>query len=212
MQDVEFTIEDGKLWILQTRSAKRTPRAALRIAIDLVREGLITRDEALERIAGIDLAALVEISLVAAGKPVVAGIGASGGIAVGRAAFSSESAERLAASGDPVILMRPDTSTADVAGFAVAAGIVTAVGARTAHAALVARQMGKPCIVGCGGMTVDVAADRAQLAGTTISGSDWVTIDGTSGNIYLGRRDTVETRPEAELAEIAGWRSQARRA
>jgi pyruvate, orthophosphate dikinase len=86
---------------------------------------------------------------------------------------------------------------------------VTAVGARTAHAALVARQMGKPCVVGCGSMTVDVAADRAQLAGTTISGSDWVTIDGTSGNIYLGRRDTVETRPEAELAEIAGWRSQA---
>ena len=105
--------------------------------------------------------------------------------------------------------MRPDTSTADVAGFAVAAGIVTAVGARTAHAALVARQMGKPCIVGCGGMTIDVAADRAQLAGTTISGSDWITIDGDSGNIYLGRRDTVETRPEAELAEIAGWRSQA---
>ena len=105
--------------------------------------------------------------------------------------------------------MRPDTSTADVAGFAVAAGIVTAVGARTAHAALVARQMGKPCIVGCGGMTIDVAADRAQLAGTTISGGDWITIDGDSGNIYLGRRDTVETRPEAELAEIAGWRSQA---
>ena len=209
VQDVEFTIEDGKLWILQTRSAKRTPRAAQRIAIDLVREGLITKDEALERIAGIDLAALVEISLVAAGKPIVAGIGASGGIAVGRAAFSSESAERLAAAGDPVILMRPDTSTADVAGFAAAAGIVTAVGARTAHAALVARQMGKPCIVGCGSMTVDVAADRAQLAGTTISGSDWVTIDGTGGNIYLGRRDTVETRPEAELAEIAGWRSLA---
>jgi pyruvate,orthophosphate dikinase len=107
-----------------------------------------------------------------------------------------------------VILMRPDTSTADVAGFAVAAGIVTSVGARTAHAALVARQMGKPCIVGCGGMTVDVAADRAQLAGTTISGSDWVTIDGGSGNIHLGRCDTVETRPETELAEIASWRSQ----
>ena len=209
VQDVEFTIEDGKLWILQTRPAKRTPRAALRIAIDLVHEGLITKQEALERIAGIDLAALVQISLVSADEPAVAGIGASGGIAVGRAAFSSESAERLAASGDPVILMRPDTSTADVAGFAIAAGIVTAVGARTAHAALVARQMGKPCIVGCSGMTVDAAADRAQLAGTAISGSDWITIDGDSGNIYLGRRETVETRPEAELAEIASWRSEA---
>ena len=209
VQDVEFTIEDGELWILQTRPAKRTPRAALRIAIDLVHEGLITKQEALERIAGVDLAALVQISLVSADKPVVAGVGASGGIAVGRAAFDSESAQRLSATGDPVILMRPDTSTADVAGFAVAAGIVTAVGARTAHAALVARQMGKPCIVGCSNMTIDLAADRAQLAGTTISGSDWITIDGDSGNIYPGRCETVVTRPEAELAEIASWRSQA---
>ena len=209
VQDVEFTIEDGKLWILQTRAAKRTPRAALRIAIDLVHEKLITKQEALDQIAGIDLAALAQVSLVSADKPVMAGIGASGGIAVGRAAFDSESAQRLSATGDPVILMRPDTSTADVAGFAVAAGIVTAVGARTAHAALVARQMGKPCIVGCSSMTVDVAGDRAQLAGTTISGSDWITIDGDSGNIYLGRCETVVTRPEAELAEIASWRSQA---
>ena len=209
VQDVEFTIEDGELWILQTRPAKRTPRAALRIAIDLVHEGLITKQEALERIAGIDLATLAQVFLVSADKPVMAGVGASGGIAVGRAAFNSESAQRLSATGDPVILMRPDTSTADVAGFAVAAGIVTAVGARTAHAALVARQMGKPCIVGCSNMTIDLAADRAQLADTTISGSDWITIDGDSGNIYPGRCETVVTRPEAELAEIASWRSQA---
>ncbi len=209
VQDVEFTIEDGKLWVLQTRSAKRTPRAALRIAIDLVHEELITKQEALQRLAGIDLAALVQISLVSADKPVITGIGASGGVAVGRAAFSSESAERLSAAGDPIILMRPDTSTADIAGFSLAAGIVTAVGARTAHAALVARQMGKPCIVGCSSMTIDVAADRAELAGTTISGSDWITIDGDSGNIYPGRRETVVNRPEAELAEIAAWRSQA---
>jgi pyruvate,orthophosphate dikinase len=208
VQDVEFTIEDGKLWILQTRSAKRTPRAALRIAIDLVHEELITQQQALQLLADIDLGALVQNSLVSAEKPVVTGIGASGGIAVGRAAFCSESAQRLSAAGDPVILMRPDTSTADVAGFALAAGIVTSVGARTAHAALVARQMGKPCIVGCGSMTIDLAADRARLAGTTISGSDWITIDGDGGNIYLGRLETVVTRPEAELAEIATWRSQ----
>ncbi len=208
VQDVEFTIEDGKLRILQTRSAKRTPRAALRIAIDLVHEELITRQEALQRIADIDLGSLVQTSLVLTNDPIIAGIGASGGIAVGRAAFSSESAQRLAAAGDPVILMRPDTSTADVAGFAVAAGIVTSVGARTAHAALVARQMGKPCVVGCSTMTIDVPADRAQLAGTTISGADWVTIDGDNGNIYLERREIVALRPEAELAEIASWRSQ----
>lgn len=207
VQDVEFTIEDGKLWILQTRSAKRTPRAAIRIAIDLVNEGLMTQSEALQRLDGIDLAALVQVSLASADDPVTAGIGASGGIALGRAAFCSESAQRLAAAGDPVILMRPDTSTTDVAGFAVAAGIVTSVGARTAHAALVARQLGKPCVVGCSGMTIDGAADRAQLAGTTISGSDWITIDGDSGKLYLGRRETIATRPEAELAEIASWRS-----
>jgi pyruvate,orthophosphate dikinase len=208
VQDIEFTIEDGKLWILQTRSAKRTPRAALRIAIDLVHERLITEQEALRRVAGIDPAALARTSFVAAGDPIIRGIGASGGIAVGRAAFASDGAQRLAASGDPVILMRPDTSTADVAGFAVAAGIVTAVGARTAHAALVARQMGKPCIVGCETMTIDATTNRAQLASTTISEGDWVSVDGDSGGIYLGRREIIVERPDAELAEIERWRGQ----
>jgi pyruvate,orthophosphate dikinase len=164
VQDVEFTVEDGKLWMLQTRAAKRTPRAALKIAIDLVHQGLIDKKEALARLADIDLDALVEVRLAADEPPVLTGIAASGGIAVGRAAFDAPSAERLAAGGDPVILMRPDTSTADVAGFAAAAGIVTAVGARTAHAALVARQMGKPCIVGCNELAIDLAADRAMLA------------------------------------------------
>ena len=208
VQDVEFTIEDSKLWILQTRTAKRTPRAALRIAVDLVHEGLITRQQALQRVADIDLDALVQVSLVSAGQPVTAGIGASGGIAVGRAAFCSESAQRLAAAGDPVILMRPDTSTADVAGFAVATGIVTSAGARTAHAALVARQMGKPCVVGCSGMKIDAPAGQAQLADTTISANDWITVDGDSGNLYVGRRETIATRPEQELSEIAAWRLQ----
>jgi pyruvate,orthophosphate dikinase len=209
VQDVEFTVEDRKLWILQTRSAKRTPRAALKIAIDLVHEKLITPAQALERIADIDVDALVDVSLVSATRPAATGIGASGGIAAGRAAFDPESAQRLTAAGDPVILMRPDTSTADVAGFAVAAGIVTSVGARTSHAALVARQMGKACVVGCGDMVIDAASDRAQLGGSAISGSDWVTIDGDSGNLYLGRLATTVTRPQAELAEIARWRAQA---
>ena len=208
VQDIEFTIEDGKLWILQTRSAKRTPRAALRIAIDLVREKLITPLEALRRIDGIDLDALSETRLEVAEEPLTAGIGASGGIAIGRAAFDSESARRLTAAGEPAILLRPDTSTADVAGFAVAAGIVTAVGARTAHAALVARQLGKPCIVGCNTMTIEAAADRARLGATTISGGDWISIDGDSGRIYLGRHEIHVTRPEAELAEIAQWRAE----
>ncbi|MBI5261406.1 MAG: pyruvate, phosphate dikinase [Bradyrhizobium sp.] len=211
VQDVEFTVEDGKLWVLQTRAAKRTPRAAVRIAIDLVHEGLISPQQALERIADIDLASLTEVSLVSAGEPVGSGIGASGGIAVGRAAFDSDSAQRLAASGEPVILVRPDTSTADVTGFAAAAGIVTAVGARTAHAALVARQMGKPSVVGCKDLKIDVAVGRAELSKATISEGDWITIEGDTGKLYLGRGETVGRRPEAELAEIARWRSLAKK-
>jgi pyruvate,orthophosphate dikinase len=209
VQDVEFTVEAGKLWLLQTRAAKRTPRAALRIAIDLVHEGLITSHEALQRLADLDLDTLVETTLAGNDAPVVVGIGASGGIATGRAAFDAASAQRLAASGEPVILMRPDTSTEDVAGFAVAAGIVTTVGARTAHAALVARQLGRPCIVGCGDMAVEPEVDRAHLGSTAIAGGDWITIEGDSGRIYLGRGEIVTTRPEAELAEVARWRAEA---
>jgi len=206
VQDVEFTVEDARLWILQTRAAKRTPRAALKIAIDLVREGLISETEALRRLDDLDPAALVQTRLVDAAQPVLRGIGASAGIAVGRVAFDSESAKRLAQAGDPVILVRPDTSTADIAGFAVSAGIVTAVGGRTAHAALVARQMAKPCVVGCIGMTVEVSTHQARLADSTIAEGDWISVDGHDGGIYLGRRDIIVERPEAELAEVARWR------
>ncbi|MGJ4895371.1 MULTISPECIES: PEP/pyruvate-binding domain-containing protein [unclassified Bradyrhizobium] len=207
VQDVEFTIEEGRLWILQTRAAKRTPYAATRIAVDLVHEGLTTRAEAIGRIEGIDLTALTETSLVATGQPAAVGIPASSGVATGRVAFDSASAERLAASGDPVILMRHDTSTADVAGFDAAAGIVTAVGARTAHASLVARQMGKPCVVGCGAIRVDGEARQARIGEAVISAGDWITVDGNAGCIYLGRCEIVARRPEAELAELASWRS-----
>jgi pyruvate, orthophosphate dikinase len=208
VQDIEFTIEEGKLWFLQTRSAKRTPQAALRFAIDFVKEGLITPSRALRRLNGLDLHALARKRLVAVHEPAARGTGASAGIAVGRAAFVSKSAERLAAGGDPIILVRPDTSTADVAGFAVSAGIVTAIGGRTAHAALVARQMGKPCIVGCAGLTVDVANHSAHLAGSAIEEGDWLSIDGEAGSIYLGQCDVVVDRPDAELAEIERWRSK----
>jgi pyruvate,orthophosphate dikinase len=206
VQDVEFTIENEKLWILQTRAAKRTPRAALKIAIDQVAEGLIDKAEALRRLHGLDPAALMETRLAGAGEPAIRGVGASGGIAVGRAAFDSDSAGRMAASGAPVILVRPDTSTADIAGFAAASGIVTAAGGRTAHAALVARQMAKPCVVGCTAMTVELAERRARLAGATIAEGDWLSIDGGDGGIYLGRREIISSRPDDALAEVVGWR------
>ena len=212
MQDVEFTIENGKLWILQTRAAKRTPQAALRAAIDFVKEGRIAPAEALRRLDGLDQRALVSRRLIAAGAPAGRGIGASAGVAVGRAAFDSDSAARLTANGDPVILVRPDTTTADVGGFALSAGIVTAIGGQTAHAALVARQMAKPCVVGCAGLAVDVATHCARLAEAAIKEGDWLSIDGEAGTVYLGRGEVVSERPEAELAEVQRWRQSLRSA
>ncbi|MFG1465212.1 PEP/pyruvate-binding domain-containing protein [Xanthobacter sp. DSM 24535] len=208
VQDVEFTIDEGELWILQTRAAKRTPRAALRFAIDLVAQGLITPDEGTARLADLDLAALVTKRLVDVGVPVAEGISASAGVAVGRVAFDSLSAEHLASTGTPVVLVRPDTSTADVAGFAAAEGILTAVGGRTAHAALVARQLGKPCIVGCAGLRVDPTTRTAILGGALLHQGDWLTLDADAGLLYLGQGRIEQERPEADLAEVARWRSQ----
>jgi pyruvate, orthophosphate dikinase len=208
-QDVEFTIEDGRLYILQTRTAKRTPRAALRIAIHLVHEGLITRAQALRQLDGIELDALSRQRLLDTRDPVARGVGASSGIASGRVAFDSAAAKQLTGCGDPVILVRPDTNTADVAGFAVSAGIVTAVGGRTAHAALVARQMGKPCVVGCDRTAVDLARRRAQFPTAAVAEGEWISIDGDSGEVYLGRCEVVTERPEDELAEVEGWRQSA---
>jgi pyruvate,orthophosphate dikinase len=206
VQDVEFTIEDGKLWILQTRSAKRTPLAALKFAIDLVREGAMTPPQALRLLGDLDINALARRRLAGAHDPIARGNGASAGVAVGRAAFDADSAQRLAGRGEAVILMRPDTSTADVAGFAVSAGIVTGTGGRTAHAALVARQMGKPCIVGCTELAVDAASRHARLAHAAIEQGDWLSIDGEAGTIYRGRCDVIVEKPEAEIAEIERWR------
>jgi pyruvate,orthophosphate dikinase len=211
VQDVEFTIENGILWLLQTRAAKRTPLAALRFAIDLVTQGLITPTQGLHRLDGVDLDRLARQTLADVPAPAARGTGASAGVAVGRAAFDSRSAERMAAGGEPVILVRRDTSTADVAGFAVSAGIVTAIGGRTAHAALVARQMGKPSVVGCAALEVDAAGHGAKLAGHPIKEGDWLSIDGEEGSVYRGRGKIVVEKPEAELAEIARWRAATRK-
>ena len=209
VQDVEFTIEDGKLWILQTRAVKRSPQAALRFAIDFVESGRISPSEALLRLQDVDLDKLVRSRLIDVDRPVARGTGACAGIAVGRAAFDTASADRIAAAGNPIILVRPDTSTADVAAFAVSSGIVTAAGGRTAHAALVARQMDKPCIVGCADLAVDAAAHCARLGAATLKEGDWLSIDGDAGTIYLGRGTVVSERPEPELAEVARWRKAA---
>jgi pyruvate,orthophosphate dikinase len=211
VQDVEFTIEDGKLWMLQTRTAKRTPLAALRFAVDFVRQGLITPAQALHRLDGTDLDALARQTLTGVGEPAARGTGASVGIAVGRAAFDSDSAQRMAAESEPVILVRRDTSTADIAGFAISAGIVTAIGGRTAHAALVARQMGKPSVVGCVMLEIDSAGRGARLAGHPLKEGDWLAIDGEAGLIYRGRGTVATEKPQAELDEVAHWRQSARK-
>jgi pyruvate, orthophosphate dikinase len=207
VQDVEFTIEDGKLWILQTRAAKRTPHAALRLAVDFVHEGLMPAHEAMRRLEGLDRAALAINRFAETGHAAARGTGAAAGVAVGRAAFDSGAARRMAAESDHVILIRRDTTTADVAGFSASAGILTAVGGRTAHAALVARQMGRPCVVGCEALRIDERNREARLGDAWIREGDWVSVDGGTGEVFLGQRKIVTELPEAELHELDRWRA-----
>ena len=208
VQDVEFTVESDKLYFLQTRTAKRTPRAALRIAVDLVREDLIDTKTALGRLAEIDLAHMGVARFSGSAEPIAVAIPASPGVASGRIAFDSACAKQLSDAGDPVILVRPETSTEDIAGFAVADGILTAAGGRTAHAAVVARQLGKVCLVGCRSLVIDEARRSANFGAAAIREGDWISLDGDTGGITLGKRSIVTERPEAEFAEIQRWRDQ----
>ena len=207
-QEFEFTVEDGKLFMLQTRAAKRTPLAALRIAVDLVAAGLIDPAAALAQLQGIDLATVEELrlalpdelQLLASATP--AGIG----IAVGRLVLDVEAAERLAAAGDPVLLLRHETATADIAGIAISAGILTAVGGRTSHAAVVARQLGKVCLVGCRELVLDLQARRCRIGGHELGEGDWLCLDGNAGRIHAGRPEVVGVRPDELLQEVEKWR------
>jgi pyruvate,orthophosphate dikinase len=206
MQDIEFTVEDGALYFLQTRPAKRTPRAGLRVLFDMVREGMIDAGEGARRAADIDIDAAAITRFDGEAQAIASGTPASAGVASGRAAFDSTRAAELSRlSADPVILIRPETSTADVAGFAVSGGILTARGGRTAHAAVVARQLGRACVVGCRELAVDEHARRALISGHRLKEGDWVSIDGESGEIFLGQRRIVRARPEEEIAEIKRW-------
>ncbi len=206
VQDVEFTVENGKLFFLQTRSAKRTPQAALRVLVDFVREGLIDPKTALARAAEIDLER-ARITRFAQRSPAIAtALSASSGVASGRIAFDSSRAKALAAANEPVILVRHDTSTEDVAGFAAAAGILTAVGGRTSHAAVVARQLGKVCLVGCRDLKTDENAHCGSIAGKKIEEGDWISLDGETGEVMLGRLDILSELPQRELAAIEKWR------
>lgn len=205
-QDFEFTLESGTLYILQSRSAKRTPWAALRIATDLVDEGLISRDEAFARLSGIDLDSIVKTRLAAPpGQPLARAQVASIGVASGVIALDTEAAKRLSLNGGPSILVRRDTVTADIEGMAAAAGILTATGGRTSHAAVVARQLGKVCLVGCSDLVIDLSRRLCRIGQQTLHEGEFLSLDANDGGIYAGRLGIVTERPERELAVVRSW-------
>jgi pyruvate,orthophosphate dikinase len=219
VQDLEFTIERGKLYMLQTRSAKRTAAAAVKIAVDMVEEGLITPKDAVGRVepAHVDqlLRATFDPVALAKATKIVNGLNASPGAAVGRAVFDADTAVEWVNRGEKVILVRIETSPDDFHGMAVAEGIITARGGATSHAAVVARQIGKPCVAGSADLIVDYPGAQAHcnVTGTEFKEGDWVSLDGSSGALYVGALPTVEARFEdqPELQRILAWADEIRR-
>jgi pyruvate,orthophosphate dikinase len=214
MQDTEFTIQRGKLWMLQTRAGKRTGKAAVRIAVDMVDERLISKEEALSRVKpeqveqflspGFDPVA--KRAAVDGGRVLGTGLPAGPGGASGRIVFSAEDAEEWARRGETVILTRIETSPEDIRGMAVAAGILTARGGMTSHAALVARQMGKVCVAGVDGLAIHYKSHKMSIAGRTFKEGDWISIDGSTGEVIEGQLDT---RP-SEVVRVIHGKSKAR--
>ena len=213
MQDIEFTVERGKLWMLQTRSGKRTAKAALKIAVDMANEGLITRDEAIARVDPSALDQLLHPTLDPKAKRdvLVRGLPASPGAASGVAVFDSDTAEKRAERGDAVILIRTETSPEDIHGMHAAKGILTARGGMTSHAAVVARGMGRPCVSGAGTLSIDAAAKVARVGGREIREGDLVTIDGTTGEVMAGAVATVQPELSGDFAALMVWADGTRR-
>lgn len=206
-QEFEFTVENGKLFMLQTRTAKRTALATLRITVDQVDSGLITPEEALGRLSGIDVDSIAIRRVQSDAPPLGQGIPAGTGVAQGLAAFTVKAAQAFASQGTPAILIRNDVATDDIAGIAVVSGVLTASGGRTSHAAVVARQMGKVCLVGCTDLRIDESAGRARLGETQIAEGDPLCLDGDTGRIYAGSPQVTTERPEALIARVRAWRA-----
>ena len=212
MQDMEFTVEEGTLYMLQTRVGKRTPMATFKIAVDMATEGLISKEEAIERIKPEDIDRLfypiVDPSTSRtdlAKRQLAAGINAVPGAAVGKAVFSAEEAEAMVQAGEKVILVRRETSPEDVGGMFVAQGILTATGGKTSHAAVVARGWGKCCIVGCEQLDVDYATKVAHANGKSIRQGDWITLDGNDGIVYLGQVKLITPELPDAFSTLMGW-------
>jgi pyruvate, orthophosphate dikinase len=212
MQDIEFTVQKGKLWMLQTRSGKRTAAAALKVAVDMATEGLVTQREAVTRIAPGSLDELLHPVLdpKAERKVFARGLPASPGAASGRAVFSADEARDRAEKGDPVILVRLETSPEDIHGMHAAAGILTARGGMTSHAAVVARGMGRPCVVGAGELRIDAQARTLRVGPTTVKDGDVITIDGGTGEVMLGAVPTIQPELSGDFGTLMGWADEAR--
>ncbi len=219
VQDLEFTIERGRLYMLQTRSAKRTAAAAVQIAVDMVEEGIISQEEAIGRIESTMVDQLLRDQFDPGARKgatqIVKGLNASPGAAVGRAVFDADVAVEWVARGEKVILVRVETSPDDFHGMAVAEGIITARGGATSHAAVVARQIGKPCVAGCADLVIDYATKRATSASSDIAfgEGDWISLDGTTGDLFSGPLPTISARFEdqPQLQTILGWADKVRR-
>ncbi|KQO54402.1 MULTISPECIES: pyruvate, phosphate dikinase [unclassified Methylobacterium] len=212
MQDMEFTIESGKLWMLQTRNGKRTAKAALRIAVDLAAEGLITEEEAIGRVepAALDQLLHPTIDPKAERKIIASGLPASPGAATGEIVFNSEDAEAARKAERKCILVRIETSPEDIHGMHASEGILTTRGGMTSHAAVVARGMGKPCVSGVGTIRVDYKAGTLTVAGTTLKAGDKITIDGSTGQVLLGEVKMLEPSLSGEFATLMGWADKVR--
>lgn len=212
VQDVEFTIEQGTLYVLQTRSAKRTVPAALKAAVDMAREGLISREEAVKRIepASLDYVLHPMVDPTYRAAPAAAGLPASPGAAVGVVVFDPDVAAERGAH-EPVILVRFDTTPDDIHGLAAAKGILTAHGGMASHAAVVARGMGKPCVAGCDALAIDEAAGICTIGGHAVREGDVITVDGSTGRVLLGAAPLVEAAANADLETILAWADDVRR-
>ncbi len=214
-QDIEFTVESGRLWMLQARTAKRTGAAAVRIAVDMVKEKLITREQAVLRVPGEDLTQLLLPSFTPAAKRsatvIAVGLPASPGAATGRPAFTAEEAARRADAGEDVILVRKDTSPEDVEGMHRAVGILTSTGGMTSHAAVVARGCGTCCVAGAGAISIEEGRRRCAVGGRVIGPQDVISIDGSTGEVMLGELPRQMPRMSAEFATIMKWADEFRR-
>ncbi|HZU06021.1 MAG TPA: pyruvate, phosphate dikinase [Chloroflexota bacterium] len=221
MQDLEFTVERGRLYMLQTRTGKRSAQAALKIAVDMVREGLITREEAVLRVEPEQVEQLLVPHFEPAaveearqnGRLLTKGLNASPGVAVGRAVFDADRAAELGRAGERVVLVRPETSPDDIHGLIEAQGVLTARGGMTSHAAVVARGMGKPAVVGAEAIQLDLAARRFAVDGRIVQEGDWISLDGSTGEVFLGELPAVAPNLAelTDLVELLGWADGIRR-